>query len=144
MCRKVNTAPGFLAVPPRARKPRRAGLTHVLDKGLPAAEAAHLLDVCGEFVDVWKFGWGTAYLDPGLADKLVALREHDVQVLTVGQYLRPSERHMPVVRYWHPEEFAALERAAYEFGFSHVAAGPLVRSSYHADEHMAHREHHRR
>ena len=65
-----------------------------------------------------------------------ALREHGVQVLTVGQYLRPSERHLPVVRYWHPDEFAALERAAYELGFDHVAAGPLVRSSYHADQHV--------
>ena len=68
-----------------------------------------------------------------------ALREHGVQVLTVGQYLRPSERHLPVVRYWHPDEFAALERAAYELGFEHVAAGPLVRSSYHADQHVPQR-----
>ncbi|HXW58860.1 MAG TPA: lipoyl synthase [Solirubrobacteraceae bacterium] len=65
-----------------------------------------------------------------------ALRAHGVQVLTVGQYLRPSERHLPVVRYWHPDEFAALQRAAYELGFDHVAAGPLVRSSYHADQHV--------
>jgi lipoic acid synthetase len=57
-------------------------------------------------------------------------------VLTIGQYLRPSERHLPVVRYWHPDEFGALERAAYELGFEHVAAGPLVRSSYHADQHV--------
>ena len=56
--------------------------------------------------------------------------------LTVGQYLRPSERHLPVVRYWHPDEFAALERDAYALGFDHVAAGPLVRSSYHADLHV--------
>jgi lipoic acid synthetase len=65
-----------------------------------------------------------------------ALRESGVEVLTVGQYLRPSERHLPVVRYWHPDEFAALERDAYALGFRHVAAGPLVRSSYHADEHV--------
>jgi lipoic acid synthetase len=62
------------------------------------------------------------------------LREHGVEVLTVGQYLRPSEQHLPVVRYWHPDEFAELERAAYGLGFASVAAGPLVRSSYHADE----------
>jgi lipoyl synthase len=62
------------------------------------------------------------------------LREHRVQVLTVGQYLRPTDQHLPVVRYWHPDEFAALERAAYDLGFDSVAAGPLVRSSYHADE----------
>ena len=64
------------------------------------------------------------------------LREQGVQVLTVGQYLRPTERHLPVVRYWEPEEFTALEAAALGLGFEHVAAGPLVRSSYHADEHV--------
>jgi lipoic acid synthetase len=73
-------------------------------------------------------------------DEMVAafedLREAGVQVLTVGQYLRPSERHLPVVRYWHPDEFKALEEAAYALGFDHIAAGPLVRSSYHADEHV--------
>jgi len=70
---------------------------------------------------------------------LATLREHGVQVLTIGQYLRPSGRHLPVVRYWHPDEFAALERAAYGLGFEHVASGPLVRSSYHADEHVPER-----
>ena len=64
------------------------------------------------------------------------LREHRVQVLTVGQYLRPTENHLPVVRYWHPEEFEALEKAAYELGFESVASGPLVRSSYHADQNL--------
>jgi lipoic acid synthetase len=66
------------------------------------------------------------------------LREQGVQVLTVGQYLRPTEKHLPVVRYWEPEEFTALEAAALALGFEHVAAGPLVRSSYHADEHVSH------
>jgi lipoic acid synthetase len=71
-----------------------------------------------------------------LVDAFGQLRDQGVQVLTVGQYLRPSERHLPVVRYWHPDEFIALERAGYELGFEHVAAGPLVRSSYHADQHV--------
>ena len=71
-----------------------------------------------------------------LVDAFAALREHGVSVLTVGQYLRPSERHLPIVRYWHPDEFKALEDAAYALGFDHVAAGPLVRSSYHADQHV--------
>src|ERR671925_176864 len=62
------------------------------------------------------------------------LREHHVQVLTVGQYLRPTRDHLPVVRYWHPHEFAELEREAYAMGFESVAAGPLVRSSYHAEQ----------
>ncbi|MFM9126810.1 MAG: lipoyl synthase, partial [Solirubrobacterales bacterium] len=52
------------------------------------------------------------------------------------QYLRPTADHLPVVRYWHPDEFAALEEAANGLGFAHIAAGPLVRSSYHADEHV--------
>ena len=62
------------------------------------------------------------------------LRDHGVQVLTVGQYLRPTEDHLPVARYWHPDEFAEMERAALEMGFESVASGPLVRSSYHADQ----------
>src|SRR3712207_791891 len=69
-----------------------------------------------------------------LLDAFGVLREHGVQVLTVGQYLRPTENHLPVVRYWHPEEFADLEREAYAIGFDSVAAGPLVRSSYHAEQ----------
>jgi lipoic acid synthetase len=64
------------------------------------------------------------------------LREAGVQVLTVGQYLRPTADHLPVVRYWHPDEFKELEKAAYALGFDHIAAGPLVRSSYHADQHV--------
>ncbi len=64
------------------------------------------------------------------------LRAAHVQVLTVGQYLRPTENHLPIVRYWHPDEFKALEATAYALGFEHVAAGPLVRSSYHADQHV--------
>jgi lipoic acid synthetase len=71
-----------------------------------------------------------------MVDALGQLREHDVQVITVGQYLRPTERHLPVVRYWHPDEFDALAAAGMAMGFDHVAAGPLVRSSYHADEHV--------
>jgi lipoic acid synthetase len=57
-----------------------------------------------------------------------------VQILTLGQYLRPSERHMPIDRYVSPEEFAAWKRLGEEMGFLHVESGPLVRSSYHARE----------
>ena len=72
-----------------------------------------------------------------LLETFAALREHGVQVLTVGQYLRPTRDHLPVVRYWHPDEFADLEREAYALGFDSVAAGPLVRSSYHAEQTLA-------
>jgi len=62
------------------------------------------------------------------------MRAHDIDVLTVGQYLRPTKKHAEVVRYYRPEEFASLKVQAVEMGFGHVEAGPLVRSSYHADE----------
>jgi lipoyl synthase len=72
-----------------------------------------------------------------LLETFGVLREHGVQVLTVGQYLRPTRDHLPVARYWHPDEFAELEREAYAMGFESVAAGPLVRSSYHAEQTLA-------
>ncbi len=69
-------------------------------------------------------------------DELVAtfrdLRAVDVEILTLGQYLRPSPAHLPVARYYHPDEFAELAAVARDLGFAHVEAGPLVRSSYHA------------
>lgn len=74
-----------------------------------------------------------------LLETFGVLRNNGVQVLTVGQYLRPTRDHLPVVRYWHPDEFAELQLAAYAMGFESVAAGPLVRSSYHADEHVPER-----
>ena len=65
------------------------------------------------------------------------LRAHRVDMVTIGQYLQPSRHHHPVLRYWTPEEFEELRRLGHELGFGHVASGPMVRSSYHADE-MAH------
>lgn len=62
------------------------------------------------------------------------LRAHGCDFLTVGQYLAPSKAHHPVIEYIHPAIFEAYESKAYELGFHHVASGPLVRSSYHADE----------
>lgn len=61
------------------------------------------------------------------------LRSSEVDILTLGQYLRPSPKHLPIMRYVHPQEFEDLKRAGYEMGFSHVESGALVRSSYHAD-----------
>jgi lipoic acid synthetase len=60
------------------------------------------------------------------------LRSSGVDILTIGQYLRPSPRHLPVIRFVPPEEFAELARAGRQMGFRHVESGPLVRSSYHA------------
>jgi len=65
------------------------------------------------------------------------LRAHSVDILTLGQYLRPSPRHLPIVRYIPPSDFDELRRTGCQMGFAHVEAGPLVRSSYHASEALA-------
>lgn len=70
---------------------------------------------------------------PQVLETMQDLRDHDVDMLTLGQYLQPSKHHHPVMRYWTPEEFETLRVKGGEMGFSHVASGPLVRSSYHAD-----------
>ena len=65
------------------------------------------------------------------------LRESKVDILTLGQYLRPSPKHLPIIRYVAMDEFAELKRRGYEMGFRHVESGPLVRSSYHAADAVA-------
>jgi lipoic acid synthetase len=73
--------------------------------------------------------------EPGEVHELLRdLREHEVDIITIGQYLRPSLKHHPLIRFWHPDEFAALRDFALSLGFAHVESGPLVRSSYHAAE----------
>ena len=69
-----------------------------------------------------------------LVATMADLRAVDCDLLTIGQYLRPSAKHIAIDRFYHPDEFAELARIGREMGFKHVAAGPLVRSSYHADE----------
>jgi lipoic acid synthetase len=69
-------------------------------------------------------------------ETLRAIRTSGTDVLTVGQYLRPSPQHLPVRRYWSPEEFQSLRAFALDLGFAHVESGPLVRSSYHAESHV--------
>jgi len=69
-------------------------------------------------------------------DTMRAIAEQGTDVLTIGQYLRPSPEHLPIERYWSPAEFAELHDAGMTMGFDHVEAGPLVRSSYHAERHV--------
>ncbi|HEY4685096.1 MAG TPA: lipoyl synthase [Dehalococcoidia bacterium] len=67
-----------------------------------------------------------------VAEVMTDLRAQGCDLLTVGQYLRPDAKHLPIVRYWHPDEYAAIRALGRRLGFRHVEAGPLVRSSYHA------------
>jgi lipoic acid synthetase len=72
-----------------------------------------------------------------IVQTLEDLRAADVNIVTIGQYLRPSPANLPMVRYYTPAEFAELKRIALDLGFGHVESGPLVRSSYHAHEQFA-------
>ena len=83
----MKAVPTFLDLPSRTAKPRRSGITHVLDSGLPVSQVRALLEVSGDVVDVWKLGWGTAYLDPGLGEKLAVLNQHGVLGCTGGTLL---------------------------------------------------------
>jgi lipoic acid synthetase len=64
------------------------------------------------------------------------LRNAGVDVVTIGQYLQPTKKHLPVIRFVHPDEFADFRKIGYEMGFDYVESGPLVRSSYHSERHV--------
>ena len=76
---------------------------------------------------------GMGEQEPEIVSTLADLRAVGVDIVTLGQYLRPGGRHLPVARYWRPDEFESLRRAAMAMGFAHVQASPLTRSSYHAE-----------
>jgi lipoic acid synthetase len=80
-------------------------------------------------------GLGETYEE--VVETMRDLRSVDCDLLTIGQYLRPSPKHAPMTRWWTPEEFDGLRDEGMAMGFKHVASGPLVRSSYHADEQHA-------
>ena len=77
---------------------------------------------------------GLGETDEEILDVMRDMRAHNIEMLTIGQYLAPSTSHLPVRRYVHPETFKMFEAKAYEMGFSHAAVGAMVRSSYHADQ----------
>jgi phosphosulfolactate synthase len=84
------TVPTFLTLPERSAKPRAVGLTHVLDKGMSVESAHSVLAAAAPHIDVWKFGWGTAYLDTALADKLTLLRAEGIRACLGGTLLEIS------------------------------------------------------
>ncbi|HZA95225.1 MAG TPA: lipoyl synthase, partial [Burkholderiaceae bacterium] len=107
----------------------------------PGSDYAHSLKLLAEFKRVvpdvpTKSGVmvGLGETDQEILQVMRDLRTHQVDMLTVGQYLAPSTHHLPVSRYVHPDTFRMFETEAQRMGFSHAACGPLVRSSYHADQ----------
>ena len=106
----------------------------------PGADYAHSLKLLKDFKQRFpetptKSGLmlGLGEADEEILEVLCDLRTHDVEMLTIGQYLQPSIGHLPVLRYVTPEGFKEFERAATKMGFTNAACGPMVRSSYHAD-----------
>lgn len=77
---------------------------------------------------------GLGETDEEILEVMQDMRAHDIDMLTIGQYLAPSNHHLPVLRYVHPDTFKEFEQKAYAMGFSHAAVGAMVRSSYHADQ----------
>jgi lipoic acid synthetase len=107
----------------------------------PGADYAHSLKLLKDFKARFphiptKSGvmLGLGETDEEVLEVMRDLRAHDVNMLTIGQYLQPSDGHLPVLRYAPLETFTMFEQAAKEMGFSHAACGPMVRSSYFADE----------
>lgn len=103
--------PNFLSVPGRAVKPRDRGLTHVLDTGVTAACAADVLAGAGPYVDIWKTGWGTAYVDAAVGEKLAVLRRHRVGACMGGTMLEIA---------WSQGTVDACLDWAAGVGFTHV------------------------
>lgn len=107
----------------------------------PGADYKHSLELLRDFkalypTAVTKSGImvGLGETDEEILQVMRDLREHNVEMLTIGQYLAPSNSHLPVRRYVHPDVFKMFEAEAYKMGFVHAAVGAMVRSSYHADE----------
>jgi lipoic acid synthetase len=107
----------------------------------PGADYRHSLELLRDFKHRYrdiptKSGLmvGLGETDAEILEVMRDLRAHEVDMLTVGQYLQPTRGHLPVLRYVEPARFKELEAAALDMGFRHAACGPLVRSSYHADQ----------
>jgi lipoic acid synthetase len=115
---------------PRLYRSARAGASFPRSlELLLRSKAAGLLTKSGVMV-------GLGEERPEVEDTIGAIRGSGTDILTVGQYLRPSPRHLPVVRYYAPAEFDELRAFALSLGFAHVESGPLVRSSYRAERHV--------
>jgi lipoic acid synthetase len=107
----------------------------------PGADYLHSLKLLKDFKERFphiptKSGLmvGLGETDTEILEVMQDMRDHDIDMLTIGQYLAPSGHHLPVQRYVHPDVFKMFEERAYAMGFSHAAVGAMVRSSYHADQ----------
>ena len=129
------------ATPPDVMNHNLETAPRLYKQARPGADYAHSLQLLKDYKarnpDVTtKSGImvGLGETDEEVLEVLADLRAHDVDMLTIGQYLQPSNGHLPVLRYVHPDKFKEWENLAYEMGFLHAAIGAMVRSSYFADQ----------
>ena len=129
------------AAPPDVMNHNLETVPRLYRQARPGSDYAHSLKLLAEFKRrvpgvPTKSGLmvGLGETDDEILQTMREMREHDIDMLTVGQYLAPTAHHLPVQRYVHPDTFARFETEARAMGFSHAAVGALVRSSYHADQ----------
>ena len=129
------------AAPPDVMNHNLETIPRLYREARPGSDYAHSLKLLQEFRRrvpgvPTKSGLmvGLGETDEEILAVMRDMREHEIDMLTIGQYLAPSSAHLPVRRYVHPDVFAMFEREASAMGFTHAAVGPLVRSSYHADQ----------
>ncbi|TAK92425.1 MAG: lipoyl synthase [Burkholderiaceae bacterium] len=129
------------AAPPDVMNHNMETIPRLYKEARPGSDYAHSLMLLKEFKQrvpgvPTKSGLmvGLGETDEEILQVMRDMREHDIDMLTIGQYLAPSNSHLPVRRYVHPDIFKMFEEKAIEMGFSHAAVGAMVRSSYHADE----------
>jgi lipoic acid synthetase len=130
----------LLAAPPDVMNHNLETVPRLYRQARPGGDYAHSLQLLQEFKRrvpgvPTKSGLmvGLGETDDEILQVMRDLRAHEVDMLTLGQYLQPSPHHLPVERYVHPDTFAMFEREAQAMGFKHAAVGAMVRSSYHAD-----------
>jgi lipoyl synthase len=142
---RLERALGVLdACPPDVMNHNLETVPRLYAQARPGSDYAHSLRLLGDFkarhpAVPTKSGLmvGLGETNDEILEVMRDLRAHQVDMLTLGQYLQPSRSHLPVARYAHPDEFRMFEREAATLGFSHAACGPMVRSSYHADRQAA-------
>jgi lipoyl synthase len=132
------------AAPPDVMNHNLETVPRLYKEARPGSDYGHSLKLLAEFKQrvpgvPTKSGImvGLGETDEEIVQTMRDMRAHDIDMITIGQYLAPTNHHLPVRRYVHPDVFASFERQAYESGFTHAAVGALVRSSYHADQQAA-------
>ncbi len=129
------------AAPPDVMNHNLETVPRLYKEARPGSDYAHSLKLLAQFKQrvpgvPTKSGLmvGLGETDDEIVQTMRDMRAHQIDMITIGQYLAPTRHHLPVRRYVHPDTFARFEAQAYELGFTHAAVGALVRSSYHADQ----------